>query len=342
MPDITVSRPGQIQAAGAVDALFLKQFSGEVLATFARKVATAGSYMEKRISAGKSWQFPALSRATSKRFTVGDNILNDTNGYLSTIKGDERVILVDSPIISAVVISDIDEAMNHFETRAEYVNQLAEALALDHDTHVLSVGIAAARTDLTFAHADYVADRVINGVTSDAESIVANLLEAAKIMDKNDVPSEGRICFLRPDEYYALMYKYTGGTLTPGILTNADYNSGAGTAFQNARIPFPIAGFEIRMTKNLPSTDKSGTSDDVAGTSNNDVFSTNGHGYNGDFSDTVGLCVQRSAVGSVKLWDVMTKAEYKLEAQGYLTVSRLAEGHGVLRPEAAVELSSAA
>jgi hypothetical protein len=222
------------------------------------------------------------------------------------------------------------------------VNQLAEALAIDHDTHVLSVGIAAARTDLTFAHTDYVSDRVINSVTSDADSLVAKLMEAAKIMDKNDVPAEGRVCFLRPDEYYALMYKFSGGTLTPGVLTSTDYSSGAGSIFQSARLPFPIAGFEIRMTKNLPSTDKSATTDDVAGTANNDVFSTNGHGYNGDFSDTVGLCVQRSAVGSVKLWDVNTKAEYKLEAQGYLTVSRLAEGHGVLRPEAAVELSSAA
>lgn len=341
MPDYTISRPGQIAGAGAVDALFLKVFSGEVLASYARKVATAGSYLEKRISAGKSWQFPALSRATSKRFTVGDNILNSTNGYLSTIQGNERIINIDSPIISAVVIADLDEAMSHFETRSEYVNQLGEALAIDHDTHILSVGIAAARTDLTFAHADYTADRIVNGVTSDADALYAALFDAAKIMDQNDVPSEGRICFLRPTEYYALMYKYAGGTFTPGALTNADFSSGSGTIFQSARIPFPIAGFEIRMTKNLPSTDKSAVSSDVAGTANNDVFSTNGHGYNGDFSDTLGLCVQRSAIGSVKLWDVTTQSDYKLEAQGYLTVSRLAEGHGVLRPECAVELSSA-
>lgn len=340
MPDYTLSQPGQIQAAGADDALFLKMFSGEVLSTFERKVATKGAYMEKVISAGKSWQFPAISRATSKRFTVGDNILNDSNGYLSQIKNDERVILIDSPIVSALVLTDYDEARAHYEHRAPYAEKLAEELAIDHDTHVLSVGIAAARTDLTFAHADYVSDRVINSVTSDADSLYDALMQAAKVMDKNDVPRDGRVAFVRPDEYYALLYKFGSGTFTPGPLTSTDFG-GIGN-FSNATIPYPIAGFEIRMTKNLPSTNKSAVTTDVAGTANNDVFGTNGHGYNGDFSATLGLCVHKSAIGSVRLWNLTTQMEYKLEAQGHLTVARIAEGQGVLRPECAVELSSAA
>lgn len=336
MPDYTFSRPGQIQASGDDRALFLKLFAGEVLTTFERKVVTAGNYMEKRITSGKSHQFPALSRATAKRFSVGDNILNDSNGYLSQIKGDERVINVDSPIISSVIISDFDEALNHFETRQEYVTKLSEELAHEHDTHILSVGIAAARTDLTFSHSDYVTDRTLEGTFTTADALYDGLMRASLTMDSNDVPSEGRVAYFRPAEYYLLMYKFVGSTFTPGALTNADFGSNA--SFATARLTMPIAGFEIRMTKNLPSTDKSANSTDIAGTALNDVFASNGHGYNGDFSATKGLCLQKSAVGSVRLWDVNVQSEYRQEMQGDFTLARMAEGHGVLRPECAVEL----
>lgn len=333
-----VNRPGQIQGSGDPFALFLKMFSGEVLATFERKVATAGTYLEKKVTAGKSHQFPALGRAQAKRHTVGENILDPTNGYLSQIKGDERVILVDSPILSSVILSDWEEALNHFETRQEYVNKLVEELVIAHDTNVLSVGIAAARTNLTFTHPDYVANRSLEGAFGDADSIYDGLMRAAEVFDQNDVPDGDRYCFLRPREYHALMYKFAGGVFSPGALMNGDFVQGGIGAFESARITRPIAGFQIRMTKNLPSTNKAAVDDDVGGTARNDVFGSNGHGYNGDFSKVKGLCVHKKAVGTVSLWDVDTQAEYKIEAQGHLTVCRISEGHGVLRPEAAVEL----
>jgi hypothetical protein len=331
------NRLGQIQGAGDERALFLKLFSGEVLATFERKVATQGAAMVKKITSGKSYQFPAIGRAGVSRFTIGDNILDSTNGYLETILNDERIINVDSPLINALVINEFEEALSHFEVRSEYVKQMAEALAIEHDTHVLSVGIAAARTNLTFAHADYTATRKLNkgaaGLDT-AEEIVAGLFEAAEIFDNNDVPTDGRLCFLRPSEYYKVLHAAGG----PTVYANADYGTQA--SIQSARIVTPIAGFEIRMTKNLPSTDKSANNTDAAGTSSNDVFDTNGHGYNGDFSGTTALCIHPRAIGNVQLWDLTTKMEEKLELQGDLVVSRLAEGMGVLRPECAVELST--
>jgi hypothetical protein len=336
-----INQPGQIQGAGDPFALFLKMFAGEVLATFERSVATGGTYLEKRVTAGKSHQFPALGRAQAKRYTPGDNILDATNGYLSQIKGDERIIMVDSPILSSVILDDWEEALNHFETRQEYVNKLVEELVIAHDTNVLSVGIAAARTNLTFTHPDYVADRSVVGTYEDADSIYNGLMKAAEIFDQNDVPMGERFCFLRPRQYHALMYKFAGGVFTGGALMNNDLVSGGIGAFETARLTKPIAGFQIRMTKNLPSADKSAVDDDIGGTARNDVFGSNGHGYNGDFSDVRGLCIQKKAVGTVSLWNVDTKSEYKIEAQGHLTVCRMSEGHGVLRPEAAVELVTA-
>lgn len=333
-------RPGQIQGSGDTKALFLKLFQNEVLATFAQKVKTAGAHRIRQVGAGKSHQWPALGRAAAARFSVGDNILVTANNYLSKVASDEKVIYVDDPLIASTIIADFDEALKHFDTRQEYVAKLAESLSIVHDTSVLSTMVAAARASLTFSHSDYESDRVLNKGASGwdtAEEITAGLQEAAKIMDKNDVAEEGRICFVGIDVYHTLVNTY--GAAAPSLLTTDVYGSLA--SLETGRLRTPVAGFEIRMTKNLPSTDKSANSTDVYGTSANDVFGANGFGYNGDFSTTKGICVTADAVGTVERWGLETQMEYKTEMQGELIVARKAEGHGILRPECAVELSSA-
>ena len=340
MPDVTISRPGQNQLAGDELALFLRKFSGEVLTTFEQLVATAGAYRSRKISGGKSYQFPAISRAGAKRFTVGDNLLV-TAGYQNQIEHTDRTIYIDNPVIADVVIADFDEAVSHYEFRQEYSRKLAEALAIPHDQHALSTMVAAARSALTFAHADYVSDRVLNkGATGydSADKITAALFEAQTIFRKNDAPDMGNTCFLRPDEYGLLLWAY--GSATPSALANADY--GTLGDLSSGQIMKPIAGFTIKSTKNLPSTDLSAVSTDLGGTGSNDVFGASGIGYNGDFSTTVGVCVNDQAIGSVNVWDLGIQSEYKIELQGNLTVARHSEGFGVLRPEVAVELSSAA
>lgn len=54
MADATVSRLGQANEAGAVDALFLEVWSGEVLVAFNKKQTTEGRHIERTITNGKS------------------------------------------------------------------------------------------------------------------------------------------------------------------------------------------------------------------------------------------------------------------------------------------------
>ena len=54
MADAIVSRLGQINGAGAVDALFLKIFAGEVLTSFEKTNVTMGRHFVRTISQGKS------------------------------------------------------------------------------------------------------------------------------------------------------------------------------------------------------------------------------------------------------------------------------------------------
>jgi hypothetical protein len=52
--------------------------------------------------------------------------------------------------------------------------------------------------------------------------------------------------------------------------------------------------------------------------------------------------MHESAVGTVKLMDLSMEGEYKIEYQGTLLVAKYAVGHGILRPESAVEIQAAA
>ena len=58
MANATVSRLGQTNGSGDVNSLFLKVWSGEVLATFMRENKILGMTQVRSISSGKSAQFP--------------------------------------------------------------------------------------------------------------------------------------------------------------------------------------------------------------------------------------------------------------------------------------------
>jgi len=54
MSNATVSRIGQINGAGDVDALFLKVFSGEVLTSFEKTNVMMDKHQVRTITSGKS------------------------------------------------------------------------------------------------------------------------------------------------------------------------------------------------------------------------------------------------------------------------------------------------
>jgi len=68
------------------------------------------------------------------------------------------------------------------------------------------------------------------------------------------------------------------------------------------------------------------------------VFGSGGTGYNADMDKTQIIGGHPSAIGTVKLLDLATESDYKVELQGSLFVAKYAMGHGILRPEAAFEI----
>ena len=88
MSNATVSFLGKADNSGDDNALFLKVFSSEVLAAFARQNKMLGMTSVRTISQGKSAQFPAVGKTTAAYHTPG----NEING--SVIKHNERVITI--------------------------------------------------------------------------------------------------------------------------------------------------------------------------------------------------------------------------------------------------------
>jgi hypothetical protein len=92
-----------------------------------------------------------------------------------------------------------------------------------------------------------------------------------------------------------------------------------------------VAGVQIVKTNNLPTTNVTA----VSGENNT---------YNGDFSNTAALVMQKQAIGTVKLMDLaveQTTGDFNIMYQGTLMAAKYAMGHGVLRPECAVEIKTA-
>ncbi len=257
----------------------------------------------------KSAAFPAIGRATAAYHVVGAEILGQA------ILGGERVISIDDLLISDVFIPVIDEAMAHFEYRREYSKQSGEALARTFDRNVAQVMVLAARATATVTGGNG-GTRVIDAdADTNADSLVDSIFDAVQALDEKDVPDTDRTLFVRPAQYNNLVSSTSKAV-------HRDYG-GSGSVSKGEITS--IAGLPVIKTNNLPSTN----------------VTTGPTAYQGDFSQTVAVVSNRSSVGTVKLIDLAVESQYDIRRQGTLLVAKYALGHGILRPECAVEIAKA-
>lgn len=332
------SRLGQVNAAGDANALFLKVFSGEILTTFEETNIMKDLHMVRTIQNGKSAQFPATGIAEAKYHTAGENIADAGNNYLSAIKHAERVISIDDVLISSTFIANIDELKNHYDVRSIYAKELGKALAKRFDIATMKTLAAAARSSATVSGGE--SGTILGSGSSlftaggaTAAELIDALYAVAESLDSKDVSDEGRYAILSPADYYTLI---TADSSAVSLASNRDAggvgNVATGTISQ-------VAGINLYKSNHLSSiavADASQDQDDDNG--NNDVFGANGTGYNADLSAVKILAGTKDAIGTVKLLDLATESEYQIERQGTLFVAKYAMGHGVLRPECAVEV----
>ena len=307
------------------DALFLKVFAGEVITSFDRASKTQGADMVRSISNGKSASFPVMGRIGAEYHAVGAEILGDA------VNSAEKVITINDLLISSVFVSNIEEAKNHWDVRSAYSTEMGRALSFQKDKHILQTIGQATLASANVTGGDATTNVVNTGIASSTDATAANamidaIFAAAKELDANYVPSEGRKCFMRLEEYYKL------ANATNAV--NVDFSGGANGGVASGRV-LQIAGIRlIAVPHFVASNVNSGVDQGSATQGGSNPQAVNLTAYEG-------LVCHPSAVGTVKLMDLATEMEYDIRRQGTLMVAKYAMGHGVLRPESAVGIKDA-
>jgi len=315
---------GQVNSASTEDALFLKVFAGEVLTSFDRASKTGGAEMVRSISSGKSATFPVMGRIAAAYHVAGAEIVG------STAHHNEKVITINDLLTSSVFLSNIEEAKNHWDVRSAYSAEIGRALAFVKDKHVLqTIGQCAIGTTPNVTGGDVTANIFDANIASATDAtastaMIGAIFSAAKALDANYVPSEGRKCFMRLEEYYKLANATN--------VVNVDF-SGKGSVAEGrvARVAgidlIPVPHF---VESNVTSGVDAGSA--TAATATPQAV---------DLRTFVALVSHPSAVGTVKLMDLSVESDYDIRRQGTLMVAKYAMGHGTLRPEAAVGIKEA-
>ena len=308
------------------DALFLKVFAGEVITSFDRASKTQGADMVRSISNGKSASFPVMGRIGAAYHAVGAEILGDA------VNSAEKVITINDLLISSVFVSNIEEAKNHWDVRSAYSTEMGRALSFQKDKHILQTIGQATLASANVTGGDATTNVINTGIASSTDATAANamidaIFAAAKELDANYVPSEGRKCFMRLEEYYKL------ANATNAV--NVDFSGGANGGVASGKVA-KIAGIELVPVPHFVSSNVTSGAD--AGSATNGGSTPQAV----DLSNFVALVSHPSAVGTVKLMDLAVEKEYDIRRQGTLMVAKYSMGHGVLRPEAAVGIKEAA
>lgn len=314
MANATVSNLGKINNAGADDALFMKQYAGEVLTAFAEEYPLAGRVTERNISNGKSASFPAIGTVGSGYHTAGAEITG------RVIEHNEVIITLDKMLISDAFIASLDEAMNHYEVRSEYSRQQGLELAKQRTRNELRSGLLASRVATALVPGQPGGALIKNTTMHTDATVLANALRSARqTFDEKFIPDSECQVALAPAQYYLLTSNKD--------LCDRDYNPNADTSFANAVIS-SVARIQLVKTTFMPNTDESADSNVLAK-------------YRGNWANTVGLVWHKSAIGTLKLLDLSMESEYDIRRQGTLMLAKYALGHGALRAGAAIELSKA-
>lgn len=314
-----ISNPGQKLSAGDRDALFMKVFSGEVLTAFARNTVMMSRHQVRTIDHGKSASFAVMGRTRAKYLAPGSSLDDQRKKF----EHSEKVIAIDGLLTADCLITDIDDAMNHYDVRVEYSRQLGEALAQSADCAIINElanmaaeakenisdsGTGVDKVQGTGKAFEFATGLAISQSADYGNKIIEGLLAARAAFTKNYVPMGDRYCLLTPEGYSALIKALMPDSANYQALF--DPNSGK---LQT------ICGFEVIEVPHL-------LNDGVDGKHTLNTKITT--------AKLQGIVFHRSAVGTVKLKDLAMERARRAEYQADQIIAKYAMGHGGLRPEA--------
>lgn len=314
MSNATASRLGQVNAAGDVNSLFLKVFSGEVLSAFERENLMLNMTNVRSITSGKSAQFPITGTISSSYHTIGNEILG------TAVNKNEKIINIDDMLLANAFVAELDELKNHYDVRSIYSKEMGQALAKTIDKNILNLVVLASRVSTANVTGGNIGEQIIDAdANTNASSLKDSIFDAIQKLDENDVPSSDRFIVVKPDQYYQL--------LNLDSVMSRDFSANAGDRAKGFITTIGGVPLVKSNTAVASFTDQSAAS--TAGTNNT---------YIGNFSTVQAVVFHKQAVGTVKLKDLVLETTYDPRRLGTLMTARMALGHGILRPECAVSI----
>ena len=251
---VTVSRPGQANKSGAVDALFLKMFSGEVMTEFDNTTIMQGLHRVIPITSGKQYQFPIIGGTEAYYHQAGDDVT------ARAIAHGERTVNVDDLLVTSAYIYNPDELKNHYEFRGTYTQKMGQALAERFDVNVMCELVSAAKTasgtPLTESPGGniYYGGDAASGFDSTTlatrvETFLAGLREMGQAFDEKNVKGVRKV-IIKPSMYWDLV-DYSK-TLANSGLINVDIG-GSGSISKG--VIGDIMGWQVIKHNLMPTTD---------------------------------------------------------------------------------------
>jgi hypothetical protein len=310
MANANVSRLGQKNAAGDLQAIFLEEFAGLVLERFDFMQLTDDRQVVRNIKSGKSAQFPYVWSTAAASHTPGAEILGQD------IKHNAKTISIEDLLYSDAFVDVLDDAMNHYEVKSAYAHQIGEALANARDRNsfrAVFTGAAASHLIDTSGDNDGTALQSA-AMSTTAATLKAAVYDAAQTLDEKNVPTNERYAALLPLAWYLM--------LEDGEFIHRDF-AGEGSK-AHAVMPF-AADLQVLKSNNIPTTND---------TSDTDVPSV----LRDDFRECIGVVWHKSAIATVKLLDLRTSIDWDVRRQGTLLIGSYAIGQDYIRPEGCVSL----
>jgi N4-gp56 family major capsid protein len=314
MSNATASRLGQINAAGGVNELFLKVFSGEVLSAFERENLMLNMTNVRSITSGKSAQFPVTGTISSSYHTIGNEILG------TAVNKNEKIINIDDMLLANAFVAELDELKNHYDVRSVYSKEMGQALAKTIDKNLLNLVVLASRVSTANVTGGNIGSVITDAdANTNASSLKDSIFDAIQTLDENDVPSSDRFIVVKPDQYYQL--------LNLDSVMSRDFSANAGD--RSKGVITTIGGVPLVKSNTAVASFTDQSSASTAGTNNT---------YIGNFSTVQAVVFHKQAIGTVKLKDLVLETTYDPRRLGTLMTARMALGHGILRPECAVSI----
>ena len=257
-----------------------------------------------------------MGRTNAKYLAAGDSL----DDQRTKMENTEKVIVIDGLLTADCLITDIDDAMNHFDVRTEYSRQLGEALAQSADCAIINELANTYKMGENIPDNDTLGNpgtgksyQFVTGMDESTEVAYGNkllegLINARAQFTNNYVPAGDRYFITTPEGYSAICR-----ALMPDAANFSAIFEPTSGKLKN------VCGFEIIETPHFHNSGVDGK-----------------HALDSSIKSAglEGIAFHRSAVGTVKLKDLAMERARRAEYQADQIIAKYSMGHGGLRPEA--------